>query len=430
MVVDFTDSTKTHTYGYTTTETFDATHQVTGSGSGSAFTPSAVTESMNTQPHWYDWTVYPGGSSGAMPNKAYLGCLYRGRCVLSGNPYYPHQWYMSRQANPWDWAYTANDAQSPVAGTDSNVGEVGDIIRALIPYRDEFIIFGCANSIWALTGDPAYNGSLKEVDITKGVFGDHSWCFDSEGNLYFVSYDGIYMLPAGFGPIKDISGDVLPSMLDGIQPDTHKILLAYDKSNSGILITITLLADGTGTNYFYSLKTKGFFPESYPTSCGVYSLFNYDSVNKDYSGLLVGCTDGYIRVHDDDTKNDETTSSTNAISSNMLLPIIQSEDSNNKVKIISETVILSGGASNGEYSDSDAAVVEIFTADDAQTLVEDIIDGETALSSTTITGPGRANRMRMRASGHAVGINIKNTTATSSFSLERVGAELTEIKRY
>ncbi len=428
MVVDFTNTAKTNTYGYVTTGTFTTADQITGSGSGTAFTPSAVT----AKPHWYDWTVYPGGASGTMPAKAYLGCLYRGRAVLSGNPNYPYQWYMSRQANPWDWAYTANDAQSPVAGGNSDAGELGDIVRALIPYRDEYLVFGCANSIWVLKGDPAEGGVLQEVDLTKGMFGANSWCFDADGNLYFAGHDGIYILPFGFGPIVDLSGLLLPDMLDvlGAQPDTHRISMGYDKHNDGILISITTVATGANTNYFYSLKTKGFFPETYPTSCGVYSVFNYDSIDHDYSGLLLGTTDGYIRVHDLATKNDATTSSTSAISANMVLPVIQSEDGNNKVKMISESIVLAGGASSGDYSDSDGATVEIFTADDPETLLENIIDGDTPLHTTDISGPGKATRMRNRATGNAIGINVKNVTASQSFAVERISAELSEVNKY
>jgi hypothetical protein len=69
MIVDHTNTAKTATYGYVTSGMWNTTNSVTGSGIGSAFTPSAVT----AKPHWYAWTVYPGGASGTMPTKAYLG---------------------------------------------------------------------------------------------------------------------------------------------------------------------------------------------------------------------------------------------------------------------------------------------------------------------------------------------------------------------
>jgi len=432
MVVDHTSSDKLNTYGYVTSGTFNTSNEVTGSGSGTAFTPSATATGCvgGNAPHWTDWVVHPDGASGSLPSIAYLGCLYRGRCVLAGNPNYPHQWYMSRQNDPFDWAYTANDAQSPVAGNNADAGELGDIIRALIPYRDEYLIMGCVGSIWVLKGDPAAGGVLQEVDLTKGIFGFDSWCFDGDGNLYFASYDGIYMLPSGFGPIVNLSSMVLPEMFNSVQPDTHRVTLDLDRNNDGVNIFITTLATGGNSNYFYSLKTKGFFPMTLPADCAVYSTCRYDSLDRDYEGLLMGCTDGYIRVFDPDTTNDEITSTTQAIDANFTLPVVQSEDGNNEVKLISETVTLSGGASSGAYSDSDGVTMEIYTADDAETVIEDIEDSASPLHSETITGSGRANRIRDRAKGGAVALRFQNSTASETFSIERVSADIREVTKY
>lgn len=430
MIVDFTNADETETYGFVNFGEFNTSDPVTGSGDGSEFTPSAVDEN----PHWYNWTPYAGDTEtyGAMPEKAYLGCLYRGRTVLSGNPNYPYQWYMARQANPWDWVYAANDAQSPVAGQDSDAGELGDIVKSLIPYRDEYLIIGCANSIWVLKGDPAEGGSMQEVDLTKGIFGALSWCFDPNGNLYFASNDGIYVLPFGFGPIVNLSGLVLPNMMGdlNVQPDTHRILMGYDKEFQGILITITKLSDGTNYNFYYDLKTQGFFPEVYPFSGGVYSMFQYDAVDRESSGLLLGSTDGYIRVHDEAAKNDETTTTTQLINGYVTLPVISSEDDNNKIKLVSESVTLAGGASGGTFGDSDGVVMEIHTADDAETLIENIEGGATPIHSTSITGSGKANRIRNRATGHSVALRFKNATANQTFAIEKVAGEIVEVKRY
>ena len=165
MVVDFVDSTMRYIYGYTTSGTFVTTAGYTlASGDETATMnpnpapkPNVVSQA-STMPHWYNYTNYPdivlsiedyglaiGATKtfGSLPAKAYLGCLYRGRAVLSGNPEYPHQWYMSRQADIWDYAYLASDAQTPVVGNNADAGEVGDIIRALIPYKDDYWYFWC-----------------------------------------------------------------------------------------------------------------------------------------------------------------------------------------------------------------------------------------------------------------------------------------------
>ena len=62
---------------------------------------------------------------------------------------------MSRQANIFDWLYSQADAQTPVAGSNADAGELGDTVKALIPYKDDYLIFGCSQTMWLLRGDPA-----------------------------------------------------------------------------------------------------------------------------------------------------------------------------------------------------------------------------------------------------------------------------------
>jgi len=432
MVVDFCTSLSgaAAVYGYRTTDaTFTNGETVTGTdddGNSISFTLSA---DETSPPHWYDWTSYGDDSNsyGSMPDKAYLGCLYRGRCVLAGNPNYPYQWYMSRQANPWDWLYGANDAQAPVAGGNSDAGKIGDIIRCLIPYKDDYLIFGCANSIWVLRGDPCEGGSIDEVDRTVGIFGAKSWCFDNAGNLYFWGTGGVYRLPAGFGPIEHISSLYMPKLIDDEAPDpsTHRIIMAYDRQRNGILICITKLSDGTNSNYWYDLKTGGFYPESYPTECGAYSLLYYDALDKDYRHLLVGCKDGYIRNFKESAKDDDSGSSDTAISSYATLSIIKLvEEDDREGKITSLTFELAGGASGSDFSDADGLSYEIHVGDDAETVLEKIRNGDTAFASGTLTGPGRANRIRTRARGAYLGLKLYNSTASQTWAINRITGQV------
>lgn len=425
MVVDYTNAAKTATYGYVTAGTFVETTEVTGSGDGTAFGPTAVTNN----PHWYSWTVYPGGESGSMPAKAYLGCLYRGRCVLSGNPNYPHQWYMSRQADPWDWDYTKNDAQAPVAGGNSDAGEIGDIVRAMIPYKDDYLLFGCANSLWVLRGDPCAGGSLDEISLTTGMFGATSWCWDDKDNLYFLGSDGIYIIPPGFGPPQNISRGILPKLLEDwdLDPSLHRVTMAFDPHRNGILICRTVLADGTNLNYWYDLTTQGFFPESYPATCGVYSALFYTANDDAYRGLILGTKEGYIRKFSDSKKNDDTT----AIDSYATLPIQELDpDGDKEVKLNSLTVTLAGGAEGGAFGDTDEVTCSIYPGADAETVLEDIKDGATAqvtktwATVATVNPTGRQNRIREKVRGRYIGIKFSNDDADETWAIEKVVGEL------
>ena len=421
MVVEFTDTAKTHTWGRITSGVFNTTNTVNGSGSGTAFVPTAT----NIHPPlWYAWTPYDNDTTtyGEMPNKAYLGCLYRGRAVLSGDPDYPNQWYMSRQLNPWDWVYEANDAQAPIAGGNGDLGQSGDIVRALIPYSDDYLIIGCANSMKVIVGDPAESGTFSEIDLTRGIFGGKSWCFDGVGNLYFWGTDGLCVMPKGFGPIESLSGQALPNILieEEIDPSVHRICLAYDRERMGILVTITKLANGTNSDYFYSLKVKGFFPEDYPEECAAYSLYYYEANDDAYRNLLVGCMDGFIRCFDDATLNDNVGATSEAINAYMNMPVMKLVEGDAEGKLTKLTFETAGGAASGEYGDSGALTYSLYVGDDAETVAEDIRDGATPFATGTLSGSGRQTSIRTRARGFYLGMKLSDATASNTFVVNRI----------
>jgi len=428
MVVDFVNTAKTEIYGKTTSGTFVTTDGYTLSGGGmdpADRVPSAVAEATTT-PHWYDWTVYPDGASGSMPAKAYLGCLYQGRPMLAGHPDYPYQWYMPRQADHTDWAYVANDAQSPVAGNDADAGEIGDIIRCLIPYKDDFVVMGCATTIWVLAGNPAEGGTIQEVDLTEGIFGADSWCFDGDNNLYFWGTSGIGRVARDFKSTINLTEISLPALIDdeAADPSTHRITMEYDRKRHGLLICITLLADGTNSNYFFSLNeaTIGLYPESYPEECGTYSLFYYDSNDKTYRDLLIGCKDGYIRKFDNTAEDDDAGGSDDAISSHVALGPFELGPGGHEGSIESIEAFITGGDPGGTETDSDDIAFKLFTGRSAGAVAEavDANSGEKVSGTFQATGRPRGRRKRQRVRGAFAGIRLANTTAGEKISFDRL----------
>lgn len=445
MVVDFVNTAKTMIYGYayyaSTATAFlttidissnnaTATMQANGEVAGDPI-PNAQITAVTAGPHWYDWTVYPDvvltldastKSYGSMPNKAYLGCNYRNRAVLSGNPEAPYQWYTARQGNPWDWAYIANDSGSPVAGGNSDAGELGDIIRCLIPYKDDYLNFGCASSIWYLSGDP-YGGTLNELDLSVGIFGANSWCFGNEGLLYFWGTNGIYATTVPGTPVC-LTQETLPAIVtsEAVDPTTHRIGMAYDRKRAGILVTITLLADGTNSNYWYDIATKGFFSESYPEECGSYSLFYYNANDDDYRALLVGCKDGHIREFVSSAKSDDIGATDEAIDANVLLgPQALSRDIKDG-SIGSLNIISAGGESGGTETDSDDIDYTVYVGRSAAKILEDFDAASGARFTGTFTAPGlqKGNKTRKKARGRMAAVKLSNNTAGEGISFERL----------
>jgi len=455
MVVDFVNTAKTLIYGYayyaggatafTTTHDISsnnatATMQASGEAAGDPI-PNAQITAVTAGPHWYDWTVYPDvvltldGSTksyGSMPNKAYLGWNYRNRACLGGNPEAPFQWYMARQGNPWDWEYVANDSGTPVTGGNADAGELGDILRSGIPYKDDYLVFGCATSIWFIEGDPAAGGSINELDLSIGMFGSRSWCFGDDGLLYFWGTNGIYATSIPGTPVC-LTQESLPSIVadEAVDPSTHRISLAYDRKRAGILVTITLLADGTNSNYWYSTLTKGFFPESYPEECGPYSLFYYDANDDDYRTLLVGCKDGYIRCFDDAEKSDDIGGSDEAIDAYVLLGPQKLTKGNGDGSIQSLNIISAGGKSAGTETDSDDIDYTVYTGRSAAEILENVDAAANARFTGTFTAPGlqKRNKTRRKARGRVAAVKLSNDTADETISFERLLVETADAGR-
>ncbi|KKK87844.1 hypothetical protein LCGC14_2749160, partial [marine sediment metagenome] len=206
MLVDYIDSANNVMYGYVISGTFEVATVITSAVAGGGDTILPSPDSVTAAPHWYAWTPYDNDTAtyGSMPSNPTLGCLYRGRAVLSGDAAYPHQWYMSRQANIFDWLYSQADAQTPVAGSNADAGELGDVVKALIPYKDDYLIFGCSQTMWLLRGDPAIGGSLDELSLTSGIFGPYAYAWDNKDNLYYFGTNGIYLVPKGLGTPENI----------------------------------------------------------------------------------------------------------------------------------------------------------------------------------------------------------------------------------
>ena len=403
MVVDYCDANNGAAliYGYVTSGTFDDDDEtITGTNADS--TPTAVSFALDAMPvaapHWYDWAVYPtigGKSFGTMPTSGYLVSRYRGRLILSGHPDYPHQWYMSKVGDPWNWVYSTTDPLTAVAGNNVDAGKIGDIVRTLIPFGDDFLVFGCANSVHVLDGDPAFGGSIDEVSNKTGIFSWTSWCKDEDGNLYFYGNHGIYTMAGGRSKPVNISKGSLPNLASdwAVNPSTHRVVLSYDAANRGIIIIKTTLADGTCSGYFYSLDVQGFYPISFANAAdGIFCSFDYNADDPTYRKLLFGCNDGYLRGFLNTNKNDDYGSaSTATISSYFGMVESLSEDSDKEGKLTSLTVEMVGGF---EYRITHAALTighlkgDILTqATSGATMVVDFTDStKTHTFGHTITG--------------------------------------------
>lgn len=443
MVVDFVNTAKTAVYGYAyyggSATAFNASDSITSNNAtatmDASFTPSAVTAG----PHWYDWTVYPDivlsiakygqaigetKTFGSMPNKAYLGCRYRGRCVISGDPEHPNQWYMSRQTNPWDFQYIANDAGAPIAGDDGDAGEAGDIIKTLIPYKDDYLIIGCVNNIDIISGNPAEGGPIDSLSETSGTLGFAAYAWDDHENLYMMGTTGLLKIPAGFGPVENLLKESYPDFIDDLAYDLslHRITMGYDSKRHGIIIAKVTLTDGTNSCWWYDLNSEGLFPETYPEECAPYSMYRYESNDPDDRGLLFGCKDGYMRIHDDDETDDDIDGDTEAISSYVTFGPLELGDGNREGSFNNLTIETAGGNANGTKTDSGNITCKVFVDRSADGVVEKMEANTSFSISGTIQAPGRprGNMQRRKVRGKYAAVRLEHEQEGETWGLDNI----------
>jgi hypothetical protein len=246
-----------------------------------------------------------------------VGCkhigIFNNRAVLANNLEAPHVFYACRQNDIYDWDYGADgeDPQRAFAGSPDDNSGIAEPITGLIPHDEDFIIIGCTNSIWRVSGDPAYGGRVDPLSHDIGLVSGKSWTKGPNSETIFMSRDGFYLIPpGGNGYPQNVSHPVLPSRLKNIDIGDPTVLMEYDVKRKGINLFITT-SEGKSTHlhWWFDWDNKSFWPEKFakyqhnPTA-----LMYLPSESAENTTVLMGCQDGYIRRFNDvaDTDDGET----------------------------------------------------------------------------------------------------------------------------
>jgi hypothetical protein len=260
------------------------------------------------------WTATTG--LGQVPTGCTLVCTYRDRLVLAGSPAFPHVWFMARQGDPLDFDYgaDADDGGRAVGGSSNDAGKIGEPIKALIAFSDDYLIFGCESSLWILRGDPAYGGSISNLSRIVGVVDKQAWCSGPNGEVLFLSRDGLYMLAPGGGQYpQSISRDRIPKELQNVDSNDFTVNMEYDPWFKGVHIYLTPTS-ATGQYHFWlDWESKSFWPFALPANYDAMSVYRYTSSSAEDSAVVVGCRDGYVRRYHDRAATDDGTAITSYI---------------------------------------------------------------------------------------------------------------------
>jgi len=242
-------------------------------------------------------------TDGSVPVGCSIIARYRDRLVFAGDPNAPHLWYMSRQGDPEDFDYGASamDFGRATAGSVSEAGAVGEPIKAIIPFSDDYLIFGCKNSLWQLEGDAVYGGQLNILDMSVGIVDKMAWCKGPGGELIFLSNDGVYVLSPGGGshPIP-FSREKLPQELKNPDTNMYDISMAYDPVFNGVHLYMTVHRDAVaggaqpGLHWWIDWNFKGFWPMKTTTSLEPRVVFQSQSYEAANNNVLLGTYLGVI----------------------------------------------------------------------------------------------------------------------------------------
>ena len=250
--------------------------------------------------------IWAASGTTDVPYGCPLICTYRDRIVTAGAPEAPHAWHMCQQGDPLDWDYTDGSAGTPISSTNSDAGQLGSPITALIPHSDDYLIMAALNSLWIMRGDPTFGGTIDNLSNSTGIIGKSAWCRGPAAELIFLSRDGLYILVPGASAYPEsLSRDRLPDELRELSAASHDVQLLYDSKLRGVHIWIVGKQESSTRHWWYDWDTRSFWPATYATGHEPTSSYSYVADLASASAVLLGCRDGYVRYIDRDSLGDD-----------------------------------------------------------------------------------------------------------------------------
>jgi len=220
-----------------------------------------------------------------------LIAVYRERLVTGAPPTAPHAYFMSRQGDFGDWDYSQDDAGAAIAGTPANDGSVGQPLTALIPFKNDYLILGCSQSMWVLRGDPTSGGELDNLSVAKGIIHRGAWCRSPNNEIIFLSQNGVYVLSPGDMTPMPVTEGKLPRDLVNVDPVNTQISMSFDYQRNGVHLFLTPKIAGNATHYWIDWISKSIWPMNYHSDHEPYCTMDFVQ----NGSVLFGCRDGYIR---------------------------------------------------------------------------------------------------------------------------------------
>jgi hypothetical protein len=351
----------------------------------------------------------PAATSGTLPAASRLTWLYRGRLWHGRFLNDPRNYIASKSGDPLN--YNTGDRTQTGAFAANNTqqaGLLGDILTAAIPYGDVTCVMGMANSIAIMRGDPKAGGSVSIISHEIGIVRPTAWARDPQGNLFFMSRDGLYVMGAGGSEPKPMSRGRMDSTLGSINHNSVKVIMTYDPGELGLKIYLVPTDSTQATTVvFWDQRKNAFWKDTLPAGLGptaVAPIVGAGLDGKRYD--LLGCWDGYLRLLDPASNSDDGT----AISSLVRFAPISPVGQMLQAKVVQARMLWGKGVADANFS----VTYKMYTGTDPVTA-----SAAAATYSKTITAGGYQSIDRTRSRGNTFIFELSNTTNNKSWELEQ-----------
>ena len=344
-----------------------------------------------------------------------LICTWNARVVQSGLAGDPQNWFMSAMTNPRDWNYspaTTCETQA-VAGNASDASEVQDVITALMPWNNDWLVFGMDHSLGQMSGNPAGGGRFDMLSDVTGVAWGRAYTQHPDKSLWFIgSRGGLYRLGLGEKEPTRVSSTTVDERLADLDLASTIIRLQWDDRMQGLVIALTP-TDRTSetTHYYFDARNTAWFPWKFAQqdhNPKVIYLFDGDAVADRV--MLLGSWDGYLRALDYDGTADDGT----AIDSYVMVGPIQTPEMVPAL-LTGLTTTLGSASSDVTWS--------LHVGDSAEEA-----KNAAAIGGGTF-GAGKNRWSRYRCSAHSMFLKLQNNSNSQTWQLESIQATVRNTSR-
>lgn len=339
-------------------------------------------------------------------NAPRLICTWRGRTVLSGLINDPQNWFMSAVTDPTNFDYAPEEISptQAIAGNNSPLGFVGDVITTMIPYTDDVLIMGGDHTIYIFNGDPMAGGQIDLVSSSIGMAWGQPWAMDPYGNIYFVSNRmGIYTMVPG-SPPQRISQQI-EQYIQNVDSGFTTIRAMWNDRFQGLHFFFTpTVQPGPTTHLFWEYRSGAWWVDKFsnddhnPLCCCV-----FDGNLPGDRAALIGSWDGYVRSFSSPVANDDG------------YPI--------------ESMVVLGPLSTQDLDEILLKDLQAVLGESSNPVRYDVYVGATAeiaLSTNPVASgywtSGRNTTALVRRSGHAVYVKL---SSKNPWAMEQIRARLT-----